>query len=118
VLYDVIGKFSWMRVKQKGAKPFKMHVVQKQPFAFTITGRQELVRGQSEITRLLTVRENCRTPKLTIILIPSHLLPCERNDSRRFIVIFQRLGLLFGMLLFSMSFYYSLARLVMWVASL
>jgi len=95
-----------------------MHVVQKQPSAFTVAGRQELVRGQSQITHLLTVRENCRTPKLTIILIPTHLLPCERYDSRRFIVIFQRLGLLVGMLLFSMSFYYSLARLVMWVASL
>jgi len=104
--------------KKDGAKPFKMHVVQKQPFAFTVTSGQELVRRQSQITRLLTIRENCRTPKLTIILIPSHLVPCERNDSRRFIVIFQRLGLLFGMLLFSMSFYYSLARLVMWVASL
>jgi hypothetical protein len=102
---------------KNGAKPVKMHVVQKRLSAFTETGRQELVRGESLITHLPAVRENCRTPKLTIILIPTHLLPCERYDSRRSIVIFQRLGLLVGMLLFSMSFYYSLARLVMWVAA-
>jgi hypothetical protein len=112
-----LGSTGKMSQAKNGAKPFKMHVVQKRLSAFTVT-RQELVRGESQTTHLPAVRENCRTPKLTIILIPTHVLPSERYNSRRLIVIFQRLGLLVGMLLSSMSFYYSLARVVMWAASL
>ena len=48
----------------------------------------------------------------------AYLTVCERYDTPRLTVVLQNIGFWTGMLLFSLSFYYGLARLVMWAASL
>jgi hypothetical protein len=72
----------------------------QQPAAYEVNLRQEAMSGEPGllIMACLTVREYSDTPKSTVVL---------RN-----------LGVWTGMLLFSVSFYYGLARLVMWAASL
>jgi hypothetical protein len=57
----------------------------------------------------------CREPDHLILV---YLTVCERNDTPKLTVVLQNIGFRTGMLLFSMSFYYGLARLVMWAASL
>jgi len=49
---------------------------------------------------------------------PIHLAVYEYRNNPELTVVLRKLGLLTAMLLFSMSFYYGLARLVMWAASL
>ena len=68
----------------------------QQPAAYEVNLRQEALSGEPSL--LITVREYSDTPKSTVVL--------------------QNLGVWTGMLLFSVSFYYGLARLVMWAASL
>jgi hypothetical protein len=72
----------------------------QQPAAYEVNLRQEAMSGEPGLLILacLTVREHSDTPKSTVVL--------------------QNLGVWTGMLLFSVSFYYGLARLVMWAASL
>ena len=48
----------------------------------------------------------------------AYLTACERYHTSRLTVVLQNIGFWTGMLLFSLSFYYGLARLVMWAASL
>lgn len=55
-------------------------------------------------------------PAFRIILV---FLPvCENYDIPKLTVVLQNVGVWTGMLLFSVSFYYGLARPVMWAASL
>ena len=72
----------------------------QEPAAYEVNLRQEPMSGEPGLLILacLTVREYSDTPKSTVVL--------------------QNLGVWTGMLLFSVSFYYGLARLVMWAASL
>ena len=42
---------------------------------------------------------------------------CARYDTPKLTAVLEKIGLWTGMLLFSMSFYYGLARLLMWAAS-
>ena len=74
--------------------------VWQQPAAYEVNLRQEAMSGEPGhlILAHLTVREYSDTPKSTVVL--------------------QNLGVWTGMLLFSASFYYGLARLVIWAASL
>jgi hypothetical protein len=50
-------------------------------------------------------------------LILAYITICARYDTPKLTAVLEKLGLWTGMLLFSMSFYYGLARLVMWAAS-
>jgi len=78
--------------------------VWQQPAAYEVNLRQEAMSGEPDhlILAHLTVREYSDTPKSTVVL--------------------QHVGVWIGMLLFSLCFYYGLARLttrlVMWAASL
>ena len=71
----------------------------QQPAAYEVL-QQEAMSGEPGLLILayLTVREYSDAPKSTVVL--------------------QNLGVWTGLLLFSVSFYYGLARLVMWAASL
>ena len=51
-------------------------------------------------------------------LVLAHLTVCEYSDTPKLTVALQRIGVWTGMLLFSASFYYGLARLVIWAAAL
>jgi hypothetical protein len=72
----------------------------QQPAAYEVNLRQEAMSGEPRLLILacLTVREYSDTPRSTVAL--------------------QNVGVWTGMLLFSASFYYGLARLVIWAASL
>ncbi len=78
--------------------------VWQQPAAYEVNLRQEAMSGEPGhlILAHLTVREYSDTPKSTVVL--------------------QNVGVWTGMLLFSLCFYYGLARLTtrlaMWAASL
>jgi hypothetical protein len=74
--------------------------IRQQPAAYEVNLRQESMSREPGhlILAYLTVREYSDTPKLTVVL--------------------QNVGVWTGMLLFSASFYYGLARLVVWAASL
>jgi hypothetical protein len=73
--------------------------IRQQPAASEVNLRQEAMSGEPGhlILAYLIVREYSDTPKLTVVL--------------------QHVGVT-GMLLFSASFYYGLARLVIWATSL
>ena len=45
-----------------------------------------------------------------------YLVVCEYYDTSKLTVVLQNVGVWIGMLLFSVSFYYGLARLVMWAS--
>jgi hypothetical protein len=82
---------------------------------------QELVMAQELRQQLAAYEVNLRPEVMR--REPDHLklaylTVCERNDTPRLTVVLQNIGFWTGMLLFSMSFYYGLARLVMWAASL
>jgi hypothetical protein len=49
---------------------------------------------------------------------PAYLTVCERYDTPRLTVVLQNIVFWTATLIFSLSFYYGLARLVMWAASL
>jgi hypothetical protein len=70
------------------------------------------------IPSYVTDRELYDAPKLTMVLMRIHPTIRNRYDTPELTVAFQRIGLLTGMLLFSVTFYYGLARLVMWATSL
>jgi hypothetical protein len=74
--------------------------IRQPPAAYVVNLRQEAMSGEPGhlILAFLTVCEYSDTPKLTVVL--------------------QNVGVWTGMLLFSASFYYGLARLVIWAASL
>ena len=74
--------------------------IRQQPALYVVNLRQKVLRGEP------------------VHLIPVYLKVCEYYDTPKLALVLPRVGLLTGMLLFSMSFYYGLARLVMWVASL
>jgi hypothetical protein len=72
----------------------------QQPAVYEVNLRQEAMSGEPGhlILAYLTVRDYSNTSKSTVVL--------------------QNVGVWTGMLLFSASFYYGLARLVIWAASL
>ena len=70
------------------------------------------------ISSHVTDHELYDAPKLTMVLMRTNPTICKRYDTPKLAVAFQKIGLLTSMLLFSVSFYYGLARLVMWVTSL
>jgi len=74
--------------------------IRQQPAASEVNLRQEAMSGEPGhlILAYLIVREHSDTPKLRVVL--------------------QHVGVWTGMLLFSASFYYGLARLVIWATSL
>jgi uncharacterized protein Usg len=82
---------------------------------------QELVMAQELRQQMAAYEVNlrpevmCREPDHLKL---AYLTVCERYDTPRLTVVLQNIGFWTGMLLFSMSFYYGLARLVMWAASL
>jgi hypothetical protein len=56
----------------------------------------------------------CREPDHLIL---AYLTVCARYNTPKLTVVLRKIGFWAGMLLFSMSFYYGLARLAMWAAS-
>jgi hypothetical protein len=80
--------------------------------------RQELVSG--EPGHLMPaphhVCEHYDTPKLTVVLVPAQ--DARYYDTPKLMMVLPNIGTWTGMLLFSLGFYYGLARLVMWAASL
>jgi hypothetical protein len=58
------------------------------------------------------------TPKLTVVLVPAQDTACWYYDAPKLMMVLPNVGTWTGMLLFSLGFYYGLARLVMWAASL
>ena len=64
------------------------------------------------------VYEYYDTPKLTVVLVPVQDTVCWYYDAPKLMMVLPNVGTWTGMLLFSLGFYYGLARLVMWAASL
>jgi hypothetical protein len=56
------------------------------------------------------------TPKLTVVLVPAQ--DARYYNTPKLMMVLPNIGTWTGMLLFSLGFYYGLARLVMWAASL
>ena len=64
----------------------------------------------------LQVCEEHDAPRLTVVLVePRH---SGYYDTPKLMMVLPKVGTWTGMLLFSLGFYYGLARLVMWAASL
>jgi len=82
--------------------------------------RQELACG--EFSHLMPashqVCEYYDIPKLTVVLAPPQDTACWYYDTPKLVMVLPRVGAWTGMLLFSLGFYYGLARLVIWAASL
>jgi hypothetical protein len=78
----------------------RTHEIRRQPAAYEVNLRPEAMSGEPGrlILAYLTVREYSDTPKLSVVL--------------------QKVGVWAGVVLFGASFYYGLARLVTWAASL
>jgi hypothetical protein len=74
----------------------KTQEIRRQPAAYEVSLRQEAMSGEPG----------------HLILI--YLTGCEYNDTSRLTMVLQNVGVWIGMLLFSVSFYYGLARLLMW----
>jgi hypothetical protein len=81
---------------------------------------QELARAQQIRWRTATSVANRRQAVLIHSKggYPIHLVVCEYRNKLELTVVLRKLGLLAAMMLFSLSFYYGLARLVMCAASL
>jgi hypothetical protein len=86
---------------------------------------QELIRPQEICQQLPAYEVNHRQE--VMFAEPDHLtlayfIVCECNETRKLTVVLQKIGSLTGMWLFSLCFYYGLARLttrlVTWAASL
>lgn len=92
--------------------------VRRHPAAREVNLRQELVSG--EFGHLMPashhVCECYDTPKLTVVLVPAQ--DARYYDTPKLMMVLPNIGTWTGMLLFSLGFYYGLARLVMWAASL
>jgi hypothetical protein len=76
---------------------------------------QELRQQPAAYEVNLRPEEMCREPHHLIL---AYLTVCSRYDTPKVTVVLGKIGFWTAMLLFSMSFYYGLARLVMWAASL
>ena len=74
--------------------------IRQQPAAYEVNLRQRTMSGEPGH------------------LILAYLTVCEYYDTSKLTVVLQNVGVWTGMLLFSASFYYGLARLVIWAASL
>lgn len=94
--------------------------VRRHPAARKVNLRQEL--ASEKFGHLMPVpHQFCEyhdTPKLTVVLVPAQDIVCWHYDTSKSTMVLPKVGAWTGMLLFSLGFYYGLARLVMWAASL
>lgn len=94
--------------------------VRRHPAAPEVNVRQELV--SEEFGHLMPApHQFCEyydTPKLTVVLVPAQDIVCWDYDTAKSIMVLPKVGTWTGMLLFSLGFYYGLAGLVIWAASL
>jgi hypothetical protein len=74
----------------------KTQAIRRQPAAYEVNLRQKVMSG--EPGRLILI----------------YLTVCEYYDTSKLTVVLQNVGVWIGMLLFSVSFYYGLAHLLMW----
>jgi hypothetical protein len=95
-----------------------MREVRRHPAAREVNLRQELVSGESGHLMPAShhVCEYYDTSKLTVVLVPAQ--DARYYDTPKLMIVLPNIGTWTGMLLFSLGFYYGLARLVMWAASL
>jgi hypothetical protein len=94
--------------------------IPRDPAPGEVNRLQEMVCGEfSHLPRSShQVSERYDIPKLRVFLVPARDTVCRYYDAPKLTIVWPRVGTWTGMLLFSLGFYYGLARLVMWAASL